>query len=196
MSIPSFSFNKIVEKLNQVFGLRTFYDLDEDGYYIFNGGGEEFGDFFDPIHDWLIEQGAEDVRLGEDGSVLLINQPEDKRGIITSIYYGFLGGNLFSGDEEGIDLDASVEAYAEMVLVAIQDAFPNVEDIDVQYTGAGVSGSPGYGYKGATVYLDDVPSEMFSSEVNSIAESVYLSFLWQVEEEPEDLPEDFPEEEE
>ena len=97
---------------------------------------------------------------------------------------GFLAGNILAGDysEHGINEDASITRYQEMLTAAIQAAYP-AASVEVRYQDA--EGSLPHDLK-THVYMDpDEPGDSneedrITEHVNSLCAQVWEAFNWVV----------------
>lgn len=94
---------------------------------------------------------------------------------------GFLDGNLFSGEEEGIDLDASAEEYESMLRETIQDAYPaaKVRIVRERYA-QGVRGYDTQTHLDGDGLTDEEEVEIVG-EVEAILDRVWEDHEWIVE---------------
>lgn len=91
------------------------------------------------------------------------------------IRFEILGGNLFS-DVTGINVEASVEKYAELVEREIRAEYPTA-DVEVSYQ-LGVEGAGG----GVSVVGDQLHEniEAIQNDVEAITERVFAEGLWYI----------------
>jgi len=102
---------------------------------------------------------------------------------VTSIFYGFLIGNLLSGAEGNYDERASAESYASMLRTELTAAYPGTE-IEIDYQ-IGAEGCLPATLKPRVALADGSMEESGDrgeiEHIEGIASRVWESFSWAVE---------------
>lgn len=96
------------------------------------------------------------------------------------IQTGFLEGNLFGADVDGIDQAASADNYARMLEKAVEDAFPGAF-VTIRREGASGCEPANMHYAHSPARDHDAEQEVeaeVEAEVGSIGESIYEDFHW------------------